>query len=43
MHDFPCAQEAQRRNDVGVVEQAEQIVVNYSCLLLCCDAVKTNF
>lgn len=43
MHDLSRAQKTQRGDDVGIVKQAEQIVVNNSCFLLCCDRAGTTW
>lgn len=37
MDDLPLAQELQGIADVGIVNQAKQIVVGYSCFLLWCN------
>ena len=42
MHDFSFAEELYNVNNVGIVRKGEDIVVNGTGLLLCCDFVKTT-
>ena len=42
VNDFTCAQEFDRLTHIGVVNQAQQVVISGARLLLCCDGVKTN-
>lgn len=41
--DLPGTQETDDVGDVGIVAQAEDIVVGNASLLLCCEGVKTTF
>ena len=42
MHDLTLAQEAYRRDNVGIVDELKNIVVGRSRLLLCCNFVRTT-
>ena len=43
VHDLPLSEEFQRIAHVGIVNQAEQIVISDSRLLLCCTCASANF
>ncbi len=42
MHDLACTQEFERFAHIGVVDQAQQVVVRGAGFLLCCNLVSTN-
>ncbi len=43
MHDLPLPQELDGIPHIGVVTEAEDVVVGHAGLLLCCNCISTTF
>ena len=43
MHDFPFTEKSNRVVNIGIVRQAEDIIIGKSGLLFWCDFVRTTF
>jgi hypothetical protein len=43
MHDLAFAKELYGVSDVGVINEAEEVIVGHSRLLLCCNTAKATF
>ena len=43
MHDLPLSEELDGLSYVGVIAEAQNVVVGDSCLLLWCNHIRTNF